>query len=218
MTSDQVSGPLLQFQSSQTNQDETLKVVRSINAALGEDSVPLDVLEDIFQQWWPRLQSQLENLPPVAGLPPRRDPLEMQVEILENTRALMRGFAAENSRFLALGAPEIDQFMSQVHLRTEEGFQLHFSVNVRDMLRNLQRHGGQASMQQIVEGAGGPTSNENAFVEGVQKGLFVGTSEPGRFQLTDLGHWVLAAMDLSNSLSYWNSIMRFRSPSPSQST
>jgi hypothetical protein len=57
----EVTGPLLQFQSTVYERNDVLKLVQSINGAC-DHALEVSRLEQIFDVWWPRLQSQLEPL------------------------------------------------------------------------------------------------------------------------------------------------------------
>ena len=48
-------GPLTQFQAKQADQQQTWELLRTINRALLEGSIPEDRLRRIFDKWWPEL-------------------------------------------------------------------------------------------------------------------------------------------------------------------
>lgn len=56
-------GPLLQFQSTLADKDETLKLLQSINSAHEPPLLEDSRLLTVFEVWWPRLQSVLSEIP-----------------------------------------------------------------------------------------------------------------------------------------------------------
>jgi len=82
-----VTGPLAQFQSTRANKEEILRLVKTINTALGEQALSENHLEEAFEVWWPRLEDQFKTLPPekVTSSPQRSD-RELLEEILEAVR------------------------------------------------------------------------------------------------------------------------------------
>jgi len=94
----EVTGPLLQFQSTIYEEDDILKLLKSINAACDTSGIEESRLEKAFQVWWPTLQKVLNEIPEegegeIDGLPKakpqqRGGPYleKMLEEILELTR------------------------------------------------------------------------------------------------------------------------------------
>jgi hypothetical protein len=83
-----VKPPLGMFQATQTDKDDTRKLVATINAAVGVEPLAGPVLDDVFEAMWPKLYSELQNLPkPEGELQAKRSLDEMVAEILEITRA-----------------------------------------------------------------------------------------------------------------------------------
>jgi hypothetical protein len=83
------SGPLAEFQHTLVTQEDTHRMVRSINAAIPEGQVRLTEAElnRAFKRCWPELQQCLETLPePQEPIPPRRPPEDMLQEVLEIVR------------------------------------------------------------------------------------------------------------------------------------
>ena len=58
----EVNGPVLQFQSTIQEREELFKLVKSINAACGDDSLDESRLEKVFEVWWPELEVGLSNI------------------------------------------------------------------------------------------------------------------------------------------------------------
>lgn len=55
-------GPLTQFQTSQFNKNEFKKLVRSINNSLTENKLEDKVLDEVFEMWWPKLESKIVKI------------------------------------------------------------------------------------------------------------------------------------------------------------
>lgn len=58
----QLQGPLSQFQAALATQEGTLRLIRSLNAALGEQGLSDTFLGQVFTKWWPELGQQLTNV------------------------------------------------------------------------------------------------------------------------------------------------------------
>lgn len=84
------SGPLTQFQSVSSNKQGTWNLVKSINSALKEKSLPDDKLERSFERCWPELESNLESIDVDFSEGPQRPPEDMIKETLELVRILSR--------------------------------------------------------------------------------------------------------------------------------
>ncbi|WP_128535917.1 toll/interleukin-1 receptor domain-containing protein [Mucilaginibacter gilvus] len=88
-----IQGPLVQFQAAKFNREEIKKVVRMINAELGDFALSSEVFESVFDMWWPRLSEKIEielnktkpSKSTDKGLRGERDLLE---EILSLTRQM----------------------------------------------------------------------------------------------------------------------------------
>lgn len=83
-----VKGPLAAFQRTKPDKDDTRKLIHTINRTIGDELVSDSDLDEIFDKWWPELESRLEQMPQTEGIPkppPSND--EMIAEILELTRA-----------------------------------------------------------------------------------------------------------------------------------
>ena len=63
----ELSGPISQFQALVSSRDGTLKILKSLNQALGKKSLAQEELEEIFDVWWPRLERKLSECPVYDG-------------------------------------------------------------------------------------------------------------------------------------------------------
>ncbi len=62
----EVSGPILQFQSTICEKDDVLKLLKSINASCAEQALDEARLEKTFDVWWPSLKKELDGIPEEA--------------------------------------------------------------------------------------------------------------------------------------------------------
>lgn len=87
-----LKGPLLQFQACRFTKGDMKKVVKSINKELGEAALAGDVLESVYDRWWPDLESEVSEVlagdrGTVAG------PVRSDRELLEEALQLLRSAA-----------------------------------------------------------------------------------------------------------------------------
>jgi len=61
--SDLAKSPLLQFQGTRFDKVDVLKLLHSINGTLDSQKLDEIILSRIFDQWWPELQTKLNELP-----------------------------------------------------------------------------------------------------------------------------------------------------------
>jgi hypothetical protein len=60
---DLAHGPLTQFQHTRANRSDTLRLVKTLNLALGEGAFPDARIEKQFDAWWPELEGKLARIP-----------------------------------------------------------------------------------------------------------------------------------------------------------
>jgi hypothetical protein len=90
-----VEAPLGQFQHTRTDRPDTLRLVQSLNVALGEASRPKEQVAAGFELLWPKLHEMLEAIPVATEPPaPPRSLESMLEEILELARAQARSTGA----------------------------------------------------------------------------------------------------------------------------
>jgi hypothetical protein len=119
-----VKGPLGIFQRTKPEKDDTFKLVRTINKAIGDDVVPDAHLEEIFEKWWPDLEAHLQRMSDAAGTPKLPSMDEMLSELLELSRA------AANSRKQV-------EWLDQLAADSKDVFPVIFQVLKRAKLDQL---------------------------------------------------------------------------------
>ncbi len=96
-----IQGPLAQFQATRANREDTLRLVKTINGALGDGALKDGQIEAAFAKWWPDLEPRLAQAAAVAaqGRPvaPARSDRSIIEEILDLIRAAARD-ASERER------------------------------------------------------------------------------------------------------------------------
>jgi DNA-directed RNA polymerase subunit RPC12/RpoP len=86
-----LKGPLVQFNATKANKEETQKLIRTINASLTEP-LSIDVVDESCELWWPKLESSLNSIPePEVVGKKKRPEREILEEILELIRQQARG-------------------------------------------------------------------------------------------------------------------------------
>jgi len=82
-----VIGPLAQFQATRATQSDVLRLLKTLNGALGQGAMPGTHIDEAFEVWWPKLEEELKKLPSEAGTHrPKRSQQEVLEEILDTVR------------------------------------------------------------------------------------------------------------------------------------
>ena len=93
----EVTGPILQFQSTLFEHDDVLKLMRTINGACGESGIDDLRLEQAFEVWWPGLEGSLKAIaatlnprPAAPQVVPSRSAADILEELLDLSRSSVR--------------------------------------------------------------------------------------------------------------------------------
>lgn len=87
-----VKFPLAMFQATNSDKEDTRKLIRTINLHVGDNPIPEPSLDLLFDRMWPDFEVTMRTLPPSAEPgPPKRSPGELSAEILEIVRAQADG-------------------------------------------------------------------------------------------------------------------------------
>ena len=89
-----IKAPLSQFQAAVFAKSDIGKAIKSINTALGEEALESSVLENVYEKWWPDLESQVAK---VMKDEEEEDKAELRSdrEILEEVLTLARAINTE---------------------------------------------------------------------------------------------------------------------------
>jgi hypothetical protein len=86
-----LKGPLSQFQATQVSKDDILKLLKTLNKNLKDDKLSEKQLEETFELWWPKLKSEIDNIPSAdQKAVTMRSTEDILLEILRIVRALDR--------------------------------------------------------------------------------------------------------------------------------
>jgi hypothetical protein len=108
-----VKGPLVQFQAAMFSKEEMKRVMKMVNGELGEAALPADVLENVFDMWWPKLEEQIGN----ALVDEDEDEIQVrrsERDLLEEVLALTRRLTTDRERGLELDHPVWIELISSI--------------------------------------------------------------------------------------------------------
>ena len=93
-----VKPPLSQFQATRAQKEDVLKLLKTLNNALGEAALPEAHIEEAFEVWWPKLDQQLKSLPSDEAKAKTHRP---DRELLEEILALVRNQSRQTDQAIA---------------------------------------------------------------------------------------------------------------------
>jgi hypothetical protein len=119
----ELTGPLAQFQVTVANEEDTCKLLRTINKALGENARSTEQLDKAFKKWWPELKNAVDGIPktisPAKQLRTDRDLLEEMLSLIRsqvNTQGL-KGVSIVPQMFMDITkGDDIEAFAATVNL------------------------------------------------------------------------------------------------------
>jgi len=116
-----IKPPLAQFQATRAKKDDLLKLLKTLNTALGEGALPDSHIEEAFEVWWPKLEAQLNALPAEESKnKPHRADRDLLEEILSLVRNQNRPLILSSSHAPVLGTKsEISEFGALVYRMAE---------------------------------------------------------------------------------------------------
>lgn len=88
-----LAGPLVQFQAAPFSKDEIHKVIKTINSQLGDSSLDSNVVDSVFEKWWPDLEEKVNKIIATERKRPGselRSDRELLEEVLKISRILAR--------------------------------------------------------------------------------------------------------------------------------
>lgn len=134
-----IRGPLGQFQSAKANEDDTRKLIHSINHALGNEVLPEELINNSFDKFWPDLESSIKLISQKANKS-LKPSLTVDDKIDE-----MLGTIRENSRILSEITSSL-QKNKEFHPReVYEGPSISNNSNIEENKKLLAGNGGSIS-------------------------------------------------------------------------
>jgi len=82
-----VKPPLAQFQATRAAKEDVLKLLKTLNTALGDSALAETHIDEAFDVWWPKLESKIKALPPQESITKTHRP---DRELLEEILSLVR--------------------------------------------------------------------------------------------------------------------------------
>ncbi|MFA7236314.1 MAG: hypothetical protein WC058_05570 [Phycisphaeraceae bacterium] len=103
-----LAGPLTQFQATSATREDTLRLIKTINDALGDAGVPEAQLEKVFSSLWPDLDKNLQQISNSPSTVP--DPSRTQGSMIEETVQMVRALsgAVERLESRVIASPKLD--------------------------------------------------------------------------------------------------------------
>ena len=92
-----LTGPLQQFQATVFSEEEMLKLMRAINAKLGDQALTDARLERQFSRWWPELEKQINSILE-QQIAPSEKPARSNRELLEEILTIVRESQKNNQQ------------------------------------------------------------------------------------------------------------------------
>jgi pyruvate-formate lyase-activating enzyme len=85
---DRYKGTLVHFQGAKFDEKEIKRVVKMINSESGEHSLELNVLDRVFEMWWPKLELDVHKMQkPAKAKGEKRTDRDILEEVLSLVRA-----------------------------------------------------------------------------------------------------------------------------------
>lgn len=92
-----LTGPLQQFQATVFSEEDMLKLMKAINARLGDQALPEARLERQFLHWWPELDKQINSILE-QQMAPSEKPARSNRELLEEILTIVRESQKNNQQ------------------------------------------------------------------------------------------------------------------------
>ncbi len=126
----EVSGPILQFQSTIFEKEDIHKLICSLNKACGTEILSDERLEKAFAVWYPTLEAQLntllQNRPLIPVIDKEEEPIDSSSEILEeildltrNNQKLLRSPDSEFAKEIESIKALLEKFSKKLEMEAE---------------------------------------------------------------------------------------------------
>jgi hypothetical protein len=96
ITNTDLAGPLKQFQTTEFEKNDFLKLINVINNQLSDHRLPQKTLENVFEKWWPDLELKIKEI--LAEVEVINQPIRSDRELLEEILTLHRNAVSRSSR------------------------------------------------------------------------------------------------------------------------
>ncbi|MCX6641453.1 MAG: toll/interleukin-1 receptor domain-containing protein [bacterium] len=149
-----IKGPLVQFQAASFAKDEMKKTICMINKEIGPTALGNDVLDSVFDMWWPKLETMVKQVLSTVQSPGKKN-VRSERDILEEILARVRSTpqSAPNERFdilafkdLAIGVKrlffELDRLPIEIREELLDGIDMPLNYIIsrlgleKDLLRS----------------------------------------------------------------------------------
>jgi hypothetical protein len=143
--------PLALFQGTKSEKDDTRKLLRTVNRALGANSLPDNRLDEIFEVWWPKLEERLDAVPRDAEQRARAK--RSEDDVLSEILGLVRNQTTETNNV-------VDRTLASVSLNIERmSVRLINSVRrLEDTLENLAAELARRACERSAQSPPAPSS------------------------------------------------------------
>lgn len=123
----ELRGPLSQFQATMFNKTDMLKLLKSINKALGPEALQDGQLEESFSLWWPKLEQEIDRIPPPAQKSTKK---RSEGDILEEILRVVRRLEEQTTPApkQALSSRFISELLSTLTPREEKVLRMRFGI------------------------------------------------------------------------------------------
>lgn len=136
-----VKPPLSTFQNTQFQKEDFRKLVQTINRAAGDSALTEKIVENVFEKWWPDLQSGISAIltEKKESQRPLRTDRELLEEILENVRRQPR--FVSDAREIGSGMSNVPQKL-MVKFETASNYLMdtadrHNSIDIAEKVVDL---------------------------------------------------------------------------------
>jgi hypothetical protein len=108
-----IKGPLVQFQAAPFAKDEMKKAVRMMNQELGPTALTTEVLDSVFEMWWPKLEEKIKAVLSSVKTPGEQT-VRSERDILEEILARVRVSAPSKMMRGAIHPEAIDDLVENL--------------------------------------------------------------------------------------------------------
>lgn len=111
-----LSGPLKQFQTTDFERADILKLISVINNKLGDNKLSPKTLDAVFDKWWPDLEAKIKNISSTVAAP--KEPVRSDRELIEEILTLSRATTRVQTR--PSFSPKAIQDLLEVHVELHD--------------------------------------------------------------------------------------------------